>query len=75
MPSLYILAGANGSGKTTWYTTDIEEDFISTELVFINVDIIVRKELLGGYSEENYAKAADIARERIANCLEKILNL
>ncbi len=69
MPSLYILAGANGTGKTTWYSTAIEENFISSDLTFINVDIIVRKELTGGYSEENYSKAASIARERIANCL------
>jgi predicted ABC-type ATPase len=71
MPSLYILAGANGSGKTTWYTTAIEENFISSDLTFINVDIIVRKELTGGYSEENYIEAANIARQRIAHCLEK----
>jgi predicted ABC-type ATPase len=70
MPSLYILAGANGTGKTTWYSTAIEENFISTDLAFINVDIIVRQELTGEYSEENYAKAANIARERIAKCLE-----
>ena len=73
MPSLYILAGANGSGKTAWYFTALEQNFIPKNLSFVNVDLIVRKELVGGYSEENYAKAANIARDRIATCLE--LNL
>ncbi len=70
MPSLYILAGANGSGKTTWYFTALEQNFIPKNLPFINVDLIVRKELSGGYSEENYAQAANVARDRIAKCLE-----
>jgi predicted ABC-type ATPase len=69
MPNLYVLAGANGSGKTTWYYTAIEQKFIDASLTFINVDIIVRKELQGGYTEENYKIAADIAREKINNCL------
>jgi predicted ABC-type ATPase len=71
MPSLYVLAGANGSGKTTWYYTAISQNFITPTLPFINVDLIVRNELVGGYTEENFASAAIIARERINDCLTK----
>ena len=38
MPKLYILGGANGVGKTTWYQTGIEQKYITAELPFINVD-------------------------------------
>jgi predicted ABC-type ATPase len=64
MPVLYILAGPNGVGKTTYYDTAIEQGFIDTKLPFLNVDIITRFEL-GGYSEENYAIADAIFRKRI----------
>jgi predicted ABC-type ATPase len=55
MPKLYILGGANGAGKTTWYQTGIEQKYITAELPFINVDTIVLKEL-GGYTTESIAK-------------------
>ncbi|MCW3106067.1 MAG: hypothetical protein JWQ09_573 [Segetibacter sp.] len=70
MPILYILAGPNGAGKTTWYTTAIEQEFIHSSLPFINVDLITLHDL-GGYSEENFAKADAIARERIGNYIHK----
>lgn len=70
MPALYILAGPNGTGKTTYYNTAIEEGFIDASLPFINVDLICRDEL-GGYSEENTIKAEQIARERIKSHIEK----
>lgn len=70
MPVLYILGGPNGSGKTTFYFTAIEQDFIDKDLPFINTDLIARNEL-GGYSEENFAKAEAIVRSRIANQLSK----
>lgn len=70
MPAIYILAGPNGTGKTTYYTTAIEEGFIEATLPFINVDVICRDEL-GGYSEENTVKAENIARERIRAHIEK----
>ena len=69
MPTLYILAGPNGTGKTTYYNTAIEEGFIDPALPFINVDNICRDEL-GGYSGGNSNKAEMIARERIKNHTE-----
>lgn len=64
MPELHILAGPNGTGKTTYYNTAVQEKFISPELTFLNADNICRDEL-GGYSEENATKAEAIVRERI----------
>jgi len=63
MPTLYILAGPNGAGKTTYYETAIAEGFIDSSLPFINVDLITRS-LPGMYTEENFAKADVIAREK-----------
>ncbi len=70
MPTLYILAGPNGAGKTTFYYKAIEEGFINPDLAFVNVDIIARNEL-GGYTEENFVKAAEIARQRMTIYLKK----
>jgi predicted ABC-type ATPase len=73
MPILYILAGPNGAGKTTFYFTAIEQGFIDKNLSFINTDLITRNEL-GGYSEENFAKAEDIVRSRLADHISKNAN-
>ena len=70
MPTLYILGGPNGAGKTTFYFTAAEQGFIDKDLPFINTDLITRNEL-GGYSEENFAKAELIVRERIALRISK----
>jgi predicted ABC-type ATPase len=51
MPSLFILAGANGSGKTTFYFSARENNFISSTIPFVNVDMIAKEELRG-YSAE-----------------------
>lgn len=70
MPTLYVLGGANGVGKTTWYQFGIASKAISTDLPFINIDLIVLNEL-GGYTVENIAKAEQIARERMRNLLDE----
>lgn len=59
-----MLGGANGVGKTTWYQLGIEDKAINPELPFINIDLIVSREL-GGYTAENLAKADQIGRERM----------
>lgn len=69
MPSLFVLGGANGVGKTTWYNIGAEQGYISTELPFINIDNIALKEL-GGYSAENLAKAEEIARGRMNDLIK-----
>jgi predicted ABC-type ATPase len=70
MPTLYVLGGANGVGKTTWYQLGIENKSINPELPFINIDLIVLREL-GGYTAENLAKADQIARERMKALLQE----
>jgi predicted ABC-type ATPase len=65
MATLHILAGPNGSGKTTFFETAILEKFIDPTLSFINVDLITRK-LSGGYTAENFAKADEMARQEIS---------
>jgi predicted ABC-type ATPase len=70
MPTLYILAGPNGAGKTTFYFTAVEEGFIDKNLPFINTDLITRNEL-GDYTEENFARAEAIVRNRIAEYISK----
>jgi predicted ABC-type ATPase len=64
MPILYVLGGANGVGKTTWYQAAVNTGEIDPQLPFINIDNIVLQEL-GGYTIENVARAEDIARERM----------
>lgn len=54
MPTLYMLGCANGVGKTTWYQLGIESKAINPEIAFINIDLIVLREL-GGYTAENRA--------------------
>ena len=66
MPVLYILGGANGVGKTTWYQTEVEKKFISHNLPFINVDNIVVKELNRQYSPANI-ELADPAHRLISS--------
>jgi predicted ABC-type ATPase len=63
MPTLFILAGPNGTGKTTFYSTAIESNLIEAELPFVNVDLITQQ--LGGYTEENFVRASEIYSERV----------
>jgi len=41
MPVLYILGGANGSGKTTWYNSQVAIGDIDPSIPFVNIDNIV----------------------------------
>jgi predicted ABC-type ATPase len=65
MSILHILAGPNGSGKTTFFETAVSEKFIDSALPFINVDLITRN-LSGGYTAENFAKADEMALQEIS---------
>ena len=68
MPILYILGGPNGVGKTTYYYTALQKKFIHQQLPFINIDVLARE--AGGYTEENFAKAEMIYREKLTALLQ-----
>ncbi|MEP7167886.1 MAG: hypothetical protein ABI855_00800 [Bacteroidota bacterium] len=70
MPTLYILAGANGTGKTTYYLTAIQQNYIDRDLPFLNVDLIAKTEL-GGYTSENFAHAEMIFRQRAGDLIKE----
>jgi predicted ABC-type ATPase len=70
MPTLYILGGANGVGKTTWYQTGIENNSINRELPFVNVDLIAMREP-GGYTPGNIEKAEQIIREQLKTLIQE----
>ena len=67
MPVLFILAGPNGTGKTTYYNSAIQRGFINPQLPFLNVDVIAKDEL-GGYTEENFVRAEMISVRGLRNC-------
>jgi predicted ABC-type ATPase len=64
MPTLYVLGGANGVGKTTLYHAGIGQFEVDPKTPFINVDTIALREL-GDYSPASLARAEELARERM----------
>jgi predicted ABC-type ATPase len=63
MPFLYILAGPNGTGKTTFYNLSIQQGFIPLELPFLNIDLFTQS--FGAYNEENRLKAETLYRGEV----------
>lgn len=70
MPVLYILGGANGCGKTTWYYDQLSKGAIDLSLPFINIDNIVLNEL-GSYTPENIALGEQMAKDRMSNLIDR----
>lgn len=67
-PRLLVIAGPNGSGKTT-FTGKLLEDRWSEDCEFINPDTIAQ-EMFGDWnSPDAVRKAADLAAEYRARCL------
>lgn len=60
MPLLHLLAGPNGSGKTTFYEHVLKP---VTGLPFVNADVIAREQWPGSDQDHSY-KAAQIAADR-----------
>ena len=68
MPILYILGGANGVGKSTWYSTGMKNGYVNPTLPFLNSDNIQKE--LGGFTPEN----AMLAEEMLKNLLKEVIS-
>lgn len=67
-PKLLVIAGPNGSGKTT-FTRQLLKHYWSDDCVFINPDIIAENEFGGWNDQAAIFKAADRAAEMREECL------
>ena len=67
MPTLYILGGANGVGKTSLYNDLIEQGDIDESLPFLNTDNIQKE--LGGYTLENSITAERIIKNHMKDLI------
>ncbi len=67
-PILVVIAGPNGSGKTSVTKKLLNHDWVKT-CRYINPDEIALE--LGGFTGENFKKAADTAVEIREECLRK----
>ncbi len=68
-PILIVIAGPNGSGKTTITSQVLKHEWVE-DCVYINPDNIAQNELGDWNSPEAILKAAEIATERRKYCLE-----
>lgn len=69
MPTLYILGGANGVGKTTLYNDLIGRGDIDESLPYLNADNIQKE--LGGYTLENSTIAEGIIRNHMKDFISE----
>ena len=68
-PQLWLLAGGNGAGKSTFYRTRLKQH----DVEFVNADLIERGFEPGSVDISSYA-AATLARERYRAHLERKLS-
>lgn len=73
-PILIVIAGPNGSGKTSITSQILKHEWIEG-CVYINPDTIAQEELGDWNNSEMVLKAAKIAEERRLDCIEKKDNL
>ncbi len=73
-PKLLVVAGPNGSGKTTTTSQILRHEWVEG-CAYINADFIARDELGNWNSPEMVLKAAQIATERRESCLKNSENL
>jgi predicted ABC-type ATPase len=67
-PTLIVIAGPNGSGKTSITTQILKYEWIKG-CVYINPDQIAQEEFGDWNNSENVFKAAKLAEERRLNCI------
>ncbi len=73
-PTLIVVAGPNGSGKTSLTSQILKHEWIEG-CVYINPDSIAQEELGDWNKLENVIKAAKIAEERRFNCIKNNQNI
>ena len=69
MPFVFILGGANGAGKTTYYDTAVAEKIIDAFIPYLNVDVVAKKEL-GSHSPQNILIAEELVRTRMMQLIQ-----
>ncbi len=68
-PKLIVIAGPNGSGKTSVTTQILKHDWVNT-FVYINPDNIAQEQFGDWNSPQAVLKAAEFATQQRENCLE-----
>ncbi len=73
-PKLLVIAGPNGTGKTT-FTRQLLHHYWSEECVFINPDNIAENEFGGWNDTTSILKAAERAAEMREECLRSMTSM
>lgn len=68
-PTLIVIAGPNGSGKTSITSQILKHEWLSN-CVYINPDNIAQEEFGSWNDLNNVIKAADLATQRRLECIE-----
>jgi predicted ABC-type ATPase len=73
-PVLIIIAGPNGSGKTTITEKLLTHDW-ADKATYINPDLIAQEQFGGWNNKESFIKAANYAQEIRENCIKNKQNI
>lgn len=73
-PTLIVIAGPNGSGKTSITTQILKHEWIKG-CFYINPDQIAQEEFGDWNNSKNVFKAAKLAEERRLNCISNMESL
>jgi len=73
-PRLIVVAGPNGSGKTTITEKLLRHEWMGG-CVYINPDVIAEHEFGGWNSQEAFIKAANRAKEMREKCLSSLTSM
>lgn len=73
-PILVVIAGPNGSGKTTITEKLLKHSWLKN-MVYINPDIIAQEKFGGWNNQESFIKAANYAQDLRQDCIKNKQNL
>jgi predicted ABC-type ATPase len=73
-PRLIVVAGPNGSGKTTITEKLLRHEWMGG-CVYINPDVIAQQEFGGWNSQEAFIKGANRAKEMREECLSSLTSM